>query len=468
MCAVVRPTGGCQFDSGSAGIFGLGSVAATKPVAPLATLADYLVNGYWGGARRGFDTSVDNVITVNLNGLTEEGRALALAALDTWEMVADLDFRVVNGRADITFDDEDFGAYATDVVSRGTTQSAFVNVDKNWLFEYGTGIGDYSFQTYIHEIGHALGLGHQGPYNGDATFARDAIFANDSWSLSIMSYFDQDQNRSDPSTFAFVITPMMADILAIQTIYGAPVGGPTAGNTVWGTGSTLANAMGDFFRGAFSAQPMNSFVALTIYDEGGRDRIVFSTDTLNQTVNLTAGARSDVFGGKGNVLIAPGTVIEDYVAGSGNDRITGNSARNDLTGNGGNDTLDGGAGDDRLTGGRGIDRLLGGTGNDQLFGGDGADVLDGGRGNDTLTGGTGADSFVFVSGRDRVADFVDNVDTLMIESDLFGAGGGTWAKLLARSQVFSDRVEIRLTATDVLTIAGVTNLAVLQDDVLFV
>lgn len=374
--------------NGMAGQYQLRATTAEPiAVATLETLSAFLTDGYWTGSgqqRHAFDTTDGTEITVNVTGLTAEGQALALAALDAWEMVANVTFRVVTQGAEITFDDTQAGAFASYVASGTQTLSAQVNVSTNWLTQYGTAIGDYSFQTYVHEIGHALGLGHQGPYNGSANFNASAIFSNDSNSLSIMSYFDQDQNPNDPSRSALLLTPMMADILAIQTLYGAPVGGATVGNTVWGEGSTLANSLGDFFRATFTGPNAMNGLALTIYDESGRDRVVFSTDTTNQSVLLEGEARWNVFGGTGNVIVARGTVIEDYTAGSGNDSITGNQAANSVIGNGGhdvlagaggNDTLDGGAGNDRLNGGAGNDRLIGGAGNDIYFLGDAADVV---------------------------------------------------------------------------------------------
>lgn len=496
----------------STSVTGEYQLAATSitppPMAALGTLANYLTTGFWtsrGEARHSFDTTDSNVITVNIAGLTAEGQTAALAAMEAWEMVANIDFRVVTTAAEITFDDQFAGAYATYVASGGRTISSEVNVSTNWLADFGSGFGTYGFQTYIHEIGHALGLGHQGPYNGTAGFTSEARFANDSWSLSVMSYFSQDTNPFDPGSFAHLLTPMMADIVAIQTLYGRPVGGATAGNTVWGEGSTLQNFLGDFFRSEFNGTPgAMEGVAFTLYDEGGRDRVVFSTDTTNQTVLLEGEARWNVFGGTGNVLVARGTLIEDYVAGSGNDAVTGNRVGNALTGNGGNDTLSGmggndtllggtgndslsgGDGNDRADGGDGNDRLLGGAGNDSLLGlagndvlsgeagndtlngGVGVDTLDGGAGNDSLTGGTSADFFVFTAGLDRITDFVDNIDTLRIESDLLPAGSATWAGLRALGQEFADRVEFRFSATDVLVVAGVTRLDQLVDDFVFV
>ena len=43
-------------------------------------------------------------------------------------------------------------------------------------------------------IGHAIGLVHAGEYNGSAHFGVDNLYGNDSWQMSIMSYFDQAEN----------------------------------------------------------------------------------------------------------------------------------------------------------------------------------------------------------------------------------------------------------------------------------
>ena len=55
---------------------------------------------------------------------------------------------------------------------------------------------------------------------------------------------------------------------------------------------------------------------------------------------------STVFGRNGKIFIGPDTVIENVVAGSGNDHVIGNDAANRLEGRGGNDRLEGGAGND--------------------------------------------------------------------------------------------------------------------------
>ena len=79
-------------------------------------------------------------------------------------------------------------------IRAGSRARRIVNVDATWLADYGTALNGYAFQTYVHEIGHALGLGHAGNYNGEANYPYDASFANDSWAVSVMSYYDQTES----------------------------------------------------------------------------------------------------------------------------------------------------------------------------------------------------------------------------------------------------------------------------------
>ncbi len=81
---------------------------------PLGTydqIAHHLVSGYWSGFSHSFDTSGGS-ITVNLSGLTSAGPALAREALALWSDIIGIDFPEVLTGAQITFDDDQAGAFA--------------------------------------------------------------------------------------------------------------------------------------------------------------------------------------------------------------------------------------------------------------------------------------------------------------------------------------------------------------------
>lgn len=398
---------------GSAGSYEL-SARIIQPTAPLRpasmeVMADFLVDGYWstqGQGARAFDTRFDNVITVNISELSGRATTMARAAMEAWASVADIRFRETGGTADIRFTESGSGAWASSTMFGSRIVSSTVNISASWLESEGSRVGTYTFQTYLHEIGHALGLGHMGAYNGSGTFGSSARFANDSWQASVMSYFSQTENPNIQASYAVAGTLMPADIVAIQRLYGAADHRSlTAGDTVYGLGHSLG---GSWLGRIFDAQ--NGLdrpgiedaraIALTIWDSGGRDTINLSHDIAAQRVDLRMGASSDVFGLRGNLQIAPGTVIENFFAGSGNDTVHGNAADNLLRGGAGNDVIHGLAGNDTIFGGPGDDRLFGNQGADSIWGGAGNDVIRGGLGHDTLMGGAGQDTLMGGAGND--------------------------------------------------------------------
>ncbi len=223
-------------------------------------------------------------------------------------------------------------------------------------------VADYGYMAIMHELGHAIGLDHMGNYNGAGAAVPSSY--QDSLVYSIMSYFGPNSGLGgqalgvawanwgtwDPQT------PMIDDILAIQSIYGVSTTTRT-GDTTYGFGSNISGTEAAIYNFAYNAHPI-----MCLFDSSGNDTLNLSGDTNSDTIDLHAGAFSSVMGLTYNVSIAYSCTIENAVGGSGSDYITGNDVAN------------------YLGGGAGADVLLGMGGNDLIHGGSGADHMDGGPG----------------------------------------------------------------------------------------
>lgn len=456
----------------------------------MTEIARYLTDGYWqehGGVRRSFDVVQGGVLTCDISDLSAAEQRVAKMALQSWSDVTGLRFdttSLAGTGASIRFvNDDTRGAYSQHTDGFGTTITrSMVNVPVSWAEGPNAGFASYYYQTYIHEIGHALGLGHAGNYNGAADWGVDNNYRNDSWQATVMSYFSQTDNPNIDASYAFVVTPMIADIIAMHSLYGVSAG-LFGGNTVWGFGTNLTGA----FAAANRLMITGREITMTIFDQGGQDLLDLSGDARAQRIDLRAGKVSDAFGLKGNLSIAEGTIIENVSTGSGADVVTGNAAANLLNGNAGNDRLIGGGGNDTLRGGAGADTLIGGAGDDliisgagdllieavnggtdhvrssvsitlpenfeyltlieaaadgsgnslnnridgnglanRLWGAAGNDTLAGGAGNDTLFGGDGNDNLNGGAGADRLVGGAGNDRYVVDSSDILVElpGGG--------------------------------------------
>jgi Ca2+-binding RTX toxin-like protein len=314
-------------------------------------IANQLVKGYWnaqgGDVAHHWAVTQGGTITVNYSTLTAAEQNLAIHALAEWSDIIGVTFAPVTTGGQIVFSDAEDRSAGGPVAqtdgtwsSSGIISSEHIDISSSWVQRYGSGLNSYSFQTYLHEIGHALGLGHAGDYNNTADYTQDALYANDAWSTTIMSYFSQSDNTyfaNQGFTEQFVLTPMDADIVAMQTLYGLSTTTRT-GDTTYGFNSNAGNDI-------YNAATMGA-LAYTIFDSGGNDTLDYSGFTSNQLINLNPETFMNVGTGVGNVMIARGTTIENAIGGSGNDQIIGNGVANTLTGGSGADTLTGGAGND--------------------------------------------------------------------------------------------------------------------------
>jgi hypothetical protein len=351
------------------------------PAGSLQTLANYLRIGYWQDTdrtERWFDMAAnEGVLLYNVsgfsgdsNGLSSAGREMVREAFRLYEAVLGIDFQETTstgGDVDFFFRNTSSGSSHSGTMEGG--DGGPINFATINLSESGS-VGSRALQSALHEIGHGLGLGHQGTYNGDGD-TDIPFWSNDSWQLSMMSYLDQEEGVSVNADFAYLLSPMSADWLALNDNYGWQgygVNNAFKGDTTWGFNTNISSTVSAAYAGLAGFADTNAFC---IVDGSGIDTLDFSGYSATQTIDLTEASSASIWGSVssvggliGNMTIAVGTIIENAIGGLGRDKITGNKAGNIVNGGAGNDLLNGVAGDDTIKGGNGKDQICGGAGRD--------------------------------------------------------------------------------------------------------
>ncbi len=246
-------------------------------------------------------------------------------------------------------------------------------------YDFGEKIaGNYTYQTTIHEIGHALGLSHPNGNPSTDGYSETSLMATNSFSQPIA-------------------TPLIYDVAAIQYLYGV--------NETYNFGATTYDLTGEA-------------KVWTLWDAGGEGSNIESyIDTINYegsenaSIDLRGGVDADTntvnWSRVGDEMFSiaydpreyeknadgsyatldasrllegkDGIVdIENVTLGAGDDEVIGNHLDNEIFTSGGNDVLTGGEGNDKLDGSTGFDTYIfnGQYGNDTITDSDGLGVIE--------------------------------------------------------------------------------------------
>lgn len=313
--------------------------------------------------------------TAGFSQLGQTAQNAAKLALTLWDDLIAPDMQQVSSGSTSSSANIEFGLSSS---TQNYAYAYFPSVGSVWFNSLYGGtnslttpdVGFHGFFTYIHELGHALGLDHMGEYDGSGSWAPSSY--QDSTVYSVMSYFGPNWSTgagqvawadwvgSDGALHS-PQTPMLNDIAVIQRIYGAETT-TRIGDTTYGFNSNITDLTAAIYNFAQNGQPI-----LTIFDSAGTDTLDLSGWSTPSIINLAPGSFSSCNAMTNNIAIAFTCFIENAAGGGGADTISGNTLNNRLTGGAGDDTIYALLGDDVIVGGAGNDTIDGGDGNDYVY-----------------------------------------------------------------------------------------------------
>ncbi|OQY19244.1 MAG: hypothetical protein B6I36_04655 [Desulfobacteraceae bacterium 4572_35.1] len=297
-----------------------------------------------------YDYSGDKSLTDNWHPLNSDEKAVVYNALNFLESTTSLSFTEV-----------------------------FIGLDAHEKNEFS--LGDYSYQTIVHEIGHAVGLKH--PFEAPAI---DTEYESNTY--TVMSYTPGRNsfpdfsyaNGSLSATYedAYCTSYMSYDVEALQHIYAANTQANTGDDTysllfanreyftVWDGGGIDTIDVADASGTSIINLKSGSLSSLDIHDIDTQTEQTIAwyheqgvTQNDDWVQNVYTDISENLYTGENNFSILPGVYIENVITGAANDSIYDNGVDNNIATGGGDDKI-------YLTEG-GFDAVDGGAGNDKLY-----------------------------------------------------------------------------------------------------